>query len=105
MASSLDFVEYICEQIDEAGSIRYKKMFGEYGFYCDEKFFGLVCDNQFFIKVTENGKELMPDCDLGSPYEKAKPHFLISNLEDKEFLSELIIKTCQQLTLVKKKKK
>lgn len=46
MASSPDVVEYICFQLRHAGDISFKKMFGEYGLYCDRKYFGLVCDNQ-----------------------------------------------------------
>ena len=51
MASSPDFVEYVCFQLRHAGEISFKKMFGEYGLYCDRKYFGLVCDNQLFVKV------------------------------------------------------
>ena len=50
MASSPDFVEYVCDQIGGAGSIAYKKMFGEYGIYCDGKVIGVICDNQMCIR-------------------------------------------------------
>jgi len=51
MASTLDFVDHVYEQISSIGNITYKKMFGEYGFYYDGKFFACVrSDNQFFIK-------------------------------------------------------
>ena len=52
MASSPNVVEYICFQLRHAGDISFKKMFGEYGLYCDRKYFGLVCDNQLFVKIT-----------------------------------------------------
>ena len=58
MASSPDFVEYVCFQLRHAGEISFKKMFGEYGLYCDRKYFGLVCDNQLFVKVTVPGLEV-----------------------------------------------
>ncbi|APC79487.1 hypothetical protein NPD2_3326 [Clostridium botulinum] len=48
MASNIEFVEYVCDQISGAGDITYKKMFGDYGVYCNEKIIGLICDNQFF---------------------------------------------------------
>ena len=35
MASDISFVEFIVEQIENAGEITYKKMFGEYGLYSD----------------------------------------------------------------------
>ncbi|WP_367652378.1 TfoX/Sxy family protein [Methanoculleus frigidifontis] len=50
------------------GIITYRKMFGEYGFNCDGKFFACVCDNRFFVKITEQGKEFMPDGKTAPPY-------------------------------------
>ena len=52
MASNPDFVQYITDQCAGAGNIATRKMFGDYGIYCDGKFFGLICDNGFFIKPT-----------------------------------------------------
>ena len=43
MASTLEFAEYVCDQISGAGSITYKKMFGEYGIYCNR--------NNWFVGV------------------------------------------------------
>ena len=37
MASSIDFVQYIVDQCSGAGDIAAKKMFGDYGIYCDGK--------------------------------------------------------------------
>ena len=61
MASSLEFVRYAAEQMGAAGEITYKKMFGEYGIYCNGKIVGLICENQLFIKITEAGRRLCPD--------------------------------------------
>ena len=43
MASHQDFVDYVAEQLRESGSIRSRKMFGEYGLYCDSVFFAVIC--------------------------------------------------------------
>ncbi|EQN61083.1 hypothetical protein HMPREF0866_00644 [Ruminococcaceae bacterium D16] len=56
MASHPNFVDYVAEQLREAGAIRSRKMFGEYGLYCDDVFFAVICDDQFFIKVTRKVK-------------------------------------------------
>ncbi len=45
MATNIDYVEYVCDQLHEAGQIRYRKMFGEYMVYIDDKPIVLVCDN------------------------------------------------------------
>ena len=60
MASNLEFVEYVAEQLSEAGEITYRKMFGEYGMYLDGKIFAVICDDQLFIKVTEAGRKIAP---------------------------------------------
>ena len=44
MASSLEFVEFVCDQVRNAGEIKYKKMFGEYGIYLNGKFVAAVCE-------------------------------------------------------------
>ena len=50
MATSVDYVEFICEQIREFGEIRYRKMFGEYMVYLQDRPILLVCDNTVFVK-------------------------------------------------------
>ncbi len=105
MGSSVEFMEYVFENIKGIGDITYKKMFGEYSVYYKGKVVGLVCDNQFVIKKTNIGKTLVPDNDEIPPYEGAKPCILIENLNDKTLLKELIQKTYQELPEPKPKKK
>lgn len=105
MASNLDFVEYVCDQIGGAGSIAYKKMFGEYGIYCDGKVIGVICDNQFFVKTTEAGVALCPGCEQTAPYTGAKPHLVISDVDDRDQMARFIRATCDELPTPKPKKK
>lgn len=105
MASKIEFVEYIADQLKSAGVITYRKMFGEYGFYCDGKFFAVVCDDQLFIKITEAGRNLCPDLPEAPPYKGAKNHLLIEDIEDQELLADLVISTCRELPEPKPKKK
>ena len=104
MASTVDFVEYVCDQISGAGNISYKKMFGDYGIYCNEKIIGLICDNQFFVKKTKIGETLLTSAEEAPSYANAKPHFVIDFLEDREFLSNFIEKTFEELPMPKPKK-
>lgn len=104
MASRPEFVQYIADQISEAGKITYRKMFGEYGMYCDGKIFALICDDQFFVKITEAGKRLAPDLELAPPYDGAKPYFLVKDIDDRNFLTELVTATCRELPMPKPKK-
>ena len=44
MASSLEFVQYAADQLSDAGTISYRKMFGEYMVYLNDKPVVIVCD-------------------------------------------------------------
>jgi hypothetical protein len=41
MASRQTTVDFILDQIEGAGTVSAKKMFGEYGIYCDDKMVAL----------------------------------------------------------------
>lgn len=97
MASSIELVEWIADQLREAGQVRYRKMFGEYGFYLDDKYFGGVMDNRFLIKMTKAGEKLMPQGPTALPYEGDKPMLLIENLEDREFIRRIVRATVEEL--------
>ena len=106
MASDSYFVEYVVEQISPAGDIICKKMFGEYGLYCDGKFFGMICDDKFFVKPTATGKTYIGTPTEAPPYPGAKNCFLIEEqLEDSAWLSELVRLTAAALPEPKPKKK
>ena len=62
MASDKSFIEFIVDQMGDAGFISHKKMFGEYAIYCDGKVVALVCDNQLFIKPTDGGRAYDAGC-------------------------------------------
>ena len=106
MACDQNFVDFVLEQIKNTGEVNAKKMFGEYGIYADGKLFGLICDNKLFIKPTTSGREFIGDVVEASPYEGAKPSFLIEDkIEDSEWLSELVRMTVKELPDPKSKKK
>lgn len=100
-------VEYVVDQMAAAGSVSFRKMFGEYGIYLDGKMFALVCDDQLFIRPTEAGRTLLGTVTEGSPYPGAKPHFLIAGeqFDNRELLSQLARITADALPLPAAKKK
>jgi TfoX/Sxy family transcriptional regulator of competence genes len=97
MSSNIDIVEYIADQCSGAGVITVRKMFGDYGIYCDGKIFGLICDNRFYVKPTDAGRALLRTVDLQPPYEGAKDYFYIADVDDRDYLSELVKATCRAL--------
>jgi len=104
MASNKDFVQYIADQCSDAGEIITKKMFGDYGIYCNGKIFGLICDNCFYIKPTEAGNSIIKEKIMKPPYEGAKDYFYIADVDDRDYISWLVKETCKELPAIKKKK-
>jgi TfoX/Sxy family transcriptional regulator of competence genes len=105
MASDLSFVEYVCEQMSTAGSIAFRKMFGEYAIYCEGKVVALVCDNRLFVKRTSAGRDFIGQVVEAPPYPGAKDHFLVGEeLEDRVWLSNLVRLTEQELPAPKPRK-
>lgn len=105
MASSNDFVQFIADQCSGAGEIVVKKMFGDYGIYCNGKIFGLICDDRFFLKPTESARPLLRTVELRPPYDGAKDYFYITDVDDRDYLSALVSVTCKALPEPKKRKK
>ncbi len=101
MASDWEFVAYLLDQMQGAGNLRQRKMFGEYAIYCDDKVVALVCDNQLFVKPTEAGRALVNAAGAlreAPAYPGAKPSLLIESLyEDGDWLSQLIRSTASEL--------
>lgn len=97
MATDRAFAAYVAEQLEAAGNIRLKPMFGEYGLYCNGIFFAMICDDQFFVKVTPQAEAAFPDLPKAPPYEGARPCFLVENVDDRERMAALTQVTCLAL--------
>ena len=106
MTSQQGTVEYIVEQAGAAGSVTARKMFGEYGLYCDGILVGLICDDQLFVKPTEAGRAFVGTVEEAPPYPGAKPSLLIEGdrWDDGAFLAALIRLTAANLPRPKPKK-
>lgn len=105
MASNADFVQYIADQCSGAGEIVVRKMFGDYGIYCDGKIFGLICDNGFYLKPTDAVRPMLREVALRPPYDGAKDYFYITDIDDRDYLSALVHETCKALPEPRPKKK
>ena len=66
MACSLDFIEFVSSQIATAGTVKCRKMFGDYMVYVDEKPVIIVCDNIPYVKEHEAIKSMMLSAERGS---------------------------------------
>lgn len=89
MATSVEYIEFVCEQLREFGEVRYRKMFGEYMAYLHEKPVLLVCDNTVFVKKLPEVRELLAQADCGAPYPGAKEHYIL-DIENRDLLHAVI---------------
>ena len=104
MATDAGFIEYVCDQLRDAGGITVTKMFGEYGVYRHGKIVALACDNQLFVKPTPAGEAVLGTPVFGPPYPGAKPYFDVSDLlDDAATLVRVIVATDAALPAAKKK--
>ena len=106
MASDQNFVDFVVGQLENIGEVSSRKMFGEYAVYNRGKVVALICDNRLFVKPTDAGRAFIGDVVEAPPYPGAKAALLIEDqLDDKQWLSELISVTEKELPLPKSKKK
>ena len=105
MASSADFVNYICEQLEGLGAVRSRKMFGEYMVYLNDKPVIIICEDRPMVKMLPCLAELLEGRPTEPPYEGAKPYFLVEELDDRELLMRFIQETVKALPEPKPKKK
>lgn len=106
MASDIEFVKFVSDQVDESCEVTYRMMFGEYALYSKGKVVALICDDQLFVKPTDAGRSYIGEVVEAPPYPGAKNSFLIGDqIEDGDWLTQLITLTEAALPAPKPKKK
>lgn len=103
MASSKEYLDFILEQLSELDDVSYRAMMGEYIIYYRGKVVGGIYDDRFLVKPTKSAKALMPTADMELPYERAKEMLLVDNVENREYLKELLEAMYDELPTPKKK--
>ena len=105
MASSKEYLEYILEQLSDLDDISYRAMMGEYIIYYRGKIVGGIYDDRFLIKPVKSAMAMMPDASMELPYEGAKEMILIDDVDDRDFLNELLDAMYDELPAHRKKRK
>lgn len=104
MASSEEYLDYIMDQLSDLDDISYRKMMGEYIIYYRGKIVGGIYDDRFLVKPVDAAMAMMPDADMELPYEGAKEMILVDDIENREFLGELLEAMYDELPALKKRK-
>jgi len=98
MATDSDVMTYILEQLQGAGKVTARRMFGEYAVYCEGRVVGLICDNQLFLKPAPGAHALLGPVAMAPPYPGAKPHLLIDDgLEDRALMAQVVAAIARDL--------
>ncbi len=90
MASSKEYLEYVLEQLSGVEGLRYRPMMGEYLIYCRNKVVGGIYDDRLLIKATKSAQALLPDVPQELPYPGGKQMLLVTEMENKSLLQELL---------------
>ena len=104
MASSKEYLDFILGQLSELDDVSYRAMMGEYILYYRGKIVGGIYDDRFLVKSTKSAAAMMPNADKELPYDGAKEMLLVDDVDNKEFLVELLEAMYAELPAAKKKK-
>ncbi len=104
MASSKEYLDFILEQLSELDDVSHRAMMGEYIVYYRGKIVGGIYDDRFLVKPTKSAAAMMPDADMDLPYEGAKKMLLVDNVDNRDFLRNLLEAMYDELPAPKKKK-
>ena len=105
MASNKAYLDFVLDQLSELDGITWRPMMGEYILYCQGKIVGGIYDDRFLVKPTKSALAMMPNAARELPYDGAKEMLLVDNVENREFLRELVGAMLDELPAPKGKKK
>ena len=104
MASGKAYLDYILEQLSEAGEVSYRPMMGEYVIYYQGKVIGGIYDDRFLVKPVKSAIALLPDAPMEEPYPGGKEMLLVDCVEDRARLRELLEALYAELPAPKKRR-
>ena len=90
MASTKRYLDHVLDQLSLADGITFRAMMGEYIIYYKGKVIGGIYDDRFLIKQTASSIKMLPDAPLETPYENAKKMLSVDDIDDREFLRDLL---------------
>ena len=104
MASTKEYLDFVLEQLSGLDEISCRAMMGEYILYYRGRIFGGIYDDRLLIKPVPAAVKLMPDATMDLPYDGAKEMILMDDVDNREFLCELVKAMYEELPVPRKKK-
>ena len=102
MASSKEYLDFIMDQLSDLEDVKVRAMMGEYIIYYRGKIVGGIYDDRFLVKPVPAAVALMPDAQKEMPYEGAKEMLLVDNVDNREFMCNLLRAIYDELPAAKK---
>ena len=102
MASSKEYLDFIMDQLSDLEEVNVRAMMGEYIIYYRGKIVGGIYDDRFLVKPVPAAVALMPDAQKEMPYEGAKEMLLVDNVDNREFMCNLLRAMYDELPAAKK---
>ena len=97
MTTTKDYLQYILDQISDLDNITYRQMMGEYILYYNWKIIWWIYDNRLLLKPTDKVKKLINNPEMQIPYPWAKEMIYVDNVDNSDYLMELINETYNEL--------
>ena len=105
MASSKEYLDFVLEQLSELDEVSFRAMMGEYILYYRGRVFGGIYDDRLLVKPVPSAVKLMLDAAMEIPYDGAKEMILVDDVDNREFLCELVRSMWEDLPEKKRKKR
>ena len=102
MASSKEYLDFIMDQLSDLEDVKVRAMMGEYIIYYREKIVGGIYDDRFLVKPVPAAVALMPEAQKELPYEGAKEMLLVDEVDNREFMCNLLRAMFDELPAQKK---
>ena len=78
-------------------------MMGEIILYYRGKVFGGIYDDRLLVKPVPMAVKMMPDAEMEPPYDGAKKMILVDDVDNRQFLCELVESMWEELPKKKEK--
>ena len=95
MATTKEYKEFIIEQLNLLDEITCKPMMGEYLLYYKDILFGGIYDDRLLVKIVDTNKEYNMKEDI--PYDGAKTMYLVEDVDNQDWLKEIVLNTYKGL--------
>ena len=102
MASSKEYLDFIMDQLSDLEDVKVRAMMGEYIIYYRGKIVGGIYDDRFLVKPVPAAVELIPEAQKELPYEGAKEMLPVDEVDNREFMCNLLRAMYDELPAAKK---